>query len=638
MERKRLEIARSGFDEPWSVRGLAAPGRAQILPPLPRTPEFLTKKIPPSTNTRPQDSPVAGPSSRRLDEPASIGPKESLSARPSPPPAFTLPSTPRPSEGPKATPAPPRISCEGWNVSELCRKYPNFHEVRRVKASTVHEDLSRIMDEYENAGNPLIIEGWDEHPDWRPDLLNMDWLLADVKDKELHVRNVHDRKDYSTDLPAFVDMCRKLPVYHEPGVEPYRVYWKDAECPSQWKEWLGKILPPELLPGCSGDFLRHLYPSEAVESLMCYLGIGDTYTAAHKDICSSSGHNLMCFSENGGSSFWFMTESQAAPKAAEYFQKVLGEELDWETHVTTLEELGNAPFDVYVAEQKVGDLVLVPPRSVHQVVNQGGLAMKTSWSRMTLQGLKTALHSELPVYRRVCRPEQYRIKTILYRTILHHSDSLRSSLASKSTDDTNGSLSGRDSEPLSTPPPRPSVEQRADTLRSLVELFDEVLLEEYAPCHNWLPHVLGSDKSGWSVTTETSMRRKLVLVPPSDARDRTEKQRAGACNFACDFCGADIFQSFFECRACSGSSGQSTQAGDGLLVCPACYVEGRSCECDRMKPVQCRPLRVLIVDRNRAAEVLRQIAPTSNVKAPLDLQERCVAMAGPCELVSPIVQ
>lgn len=47
-------------------------------------------------------------------------------------------------------------------------------------------------------------------------------------------------------------------------LEPYRCYWKDAECPSQWKEWLGTILPPELLPGCSGDLLRHLLPSVRV--------------------------------------------------------------------------------------------------------------------------------------------------------------------------------------------------------------------------------------------------------------------------------------------------------------------------------------------------------------------------------------
>ena len=108
----------------------------------------------------------------------------------------------------------------------------------------------------------------------------------------------------------------------------------------------------------------------------------------------------MCFSENDGSSFWFMTKSAAAPQVAEYFQKGLGQELDWETHVTTLEEWGNAKFDVYVTEQKVGDLVLVPPRSVHQVVNRGGLAMKTSWSRMTHTNLKIAMRNELPIYRR----------------------------------------------------------------------------------------------------------------------------------------------------------------------------------------------------------------------------------------------
>ena len=133
---------------------------------------------------------------------------------------------------------------------------------------------------------------------------------------------------------------------------------------------------------------------------MCYLGIGDTYTAAHKDICASTGHNLMCFSEDDGSSFWFMTAKDDAHLVAEYFHTELGEELDWETHVTTVEEFANAPFTVYVTEQKVGDLILVPPRGVHQVVNRGGLAMKASWSRITLDNLRMALRSELLIYRR----------------------------------------------------------------------------------------------------------------------------------------------------------------------------------------------------------------------------------------------
>lgn len=136
---------------------------------------------------------------------------------------------------------------------------------------------------------------------------------------------------------------------------------------------------------------------------MCYLGIGDTFTPCHKDLCASSGQNLMCYTENGGSSFWFMTESSSAAAAADYFHD-LKQELDLETHVATVEELADAPFKVYLTEQKLGDMVLVPPRSCHQVVNHGGVTIKTSWSRMTLDGLATAFHHELPVYRRYVSP------------------------------------------------------------------------------------------------------------------------------------------------------------------------------------------------------------------------------------------
>lgn len=108
----------------------------------------------------------------------------------------------------------------------------------------------------------------------------------------------------------------------------------------------------------------------------------------------------MCFSEHSGSAFWFMTKSSAAPRVTAYFHQ-LGQEVDLETHVVTIGELAKAPFDVYIAEQQLGDLVLVPPRSCHQVVNKGGITIKTSWSRMSLNGLKTALWHELPIYHRL---------------------------------------------------------------------------------------------------------------------------------------------------------------------------------------------------------------------------------------------
>lgn len=107
----------------------------------------------------------------------------------------------------------------------------------------------------------------------------------------------------------------------------------------------------------------------------------------------------MCYTENGGSSFWFMTDGSRAHEVSKYFH-TLGHEIDHETHVITLAELASAPFPVWITEQKLGDLVLVPPRSCHQVVNYGGITVKTSWSRMTLKGLETAYYHELPLYRR----------------------------------------------------------------------------------------------------------------------------------------------------------------------------------------------------------------------------------------------
>jgi JmjC domain, hydroxylase len=135
------------------------------------------------------------------------------------------------------------------------------------------------------------------------------------------------------------------------------------------------------------------------ETLMCYLGIGDTYTPCHKDLCASSGHNLMCYTENSASAFWFMTRTCSATAVAEYFRS-LGHELDWEVHATSITQLADAPFDVFITEQKLGDFILVPPRSCHQVVNHGGLSIKSSWSRLTVKGAAMALRYELPIYRR----------------------------------------------------------------------------------------------------------------------------------------------------------------------------------------------------------------------------------------------
>ncbi|KAG1827118.1 uncharacterized protein BJ212DRAFT_31326 [Suillus subaureus] len=461
----------------------------------------------------------------------------------------------------------PLISTKGWTLAQLIKKSPNFCLVDRVRFDDPM--LMQTIRTHEESGAPLIIEGFHEHYSWPADLFTLDWLSVHGK-PGASARNVRTWTDFDLPLSELIHKLRATPVYVNEN-ENERLYGKDAECPHEWATWLStsSVLPSDLLPHGTNDYLKYL--SSDVQTLMCYLGVGDTFTPFHKDLCASSGQNLMCYTENGGSSFWFMTESSAAPAMAEFFQK-MNEELDFETHVVTLKELGQSRLKIYIAEQTLGDLVLVPPRSCHQVINNGGITMKTSWSRMTLKGLSNSLYHELPVYHRVCRPETYKVKLNIYRALYRQTQILRE-LQEQQTSSPHLDRS--------SPTVNSDLERVADDLYDLLELLDDVLGEEYSPKHQDMPHVSQSDTSHQS-------------------------------NICCDFCGADIFQSFFECLPCALHSpgiNDEMKIGDGIVVCPLCYVEGRGCNCGAMNPIQCRPFGDLLRVRDEALHAIRAVCP-----------------------------
>lgn len=104
----------------------------------------------------------------------------------------------------------------------------------------------------------------------------------------------------------------------------------------------------------------------------------------------------------------------------------------------------------------------------------------------------------------------------------------------------------------------------------------------------------------------------LVRQPPHDIPRVT-----------CDFCDTDIFQSFFECKKCvpdedDSAPGDPSDELDGLIICPQCYVEGRTCRCGVMKPTQYRAFSQLLLDRNTAMSVLTNSGPDSDYDTVLD--------------------
>ena len=268
-------------------------------------------------------------------------------------------------------------------------------------------------------------------------------------------------------------------------------------------------------------------------NMMCYIGHEGTYTPAHREMCASLGQNIMIeASENGkgekaGSSIWFMTETSERELVSEYFLSMLGHDIEVEKHFAQLNAWKKAPFNVWVVEQRVGDLILIPPLAPHQVWNRGTRTIKAAWNRTTVDTLELALHEALPRARMVCRDEQYKCKAIIYYTLANYYELLQ-----RDTIEPKMWKYGR-------------IKQLLDDFKRLFDLYQEVLVSEmFSPK---LPEEMG------------------VEMLPYDS------------NVTCSYCRCNIFNRFLTCKACilHGDNGVE----DTYDVCMDCYAMGRSCAC-----------------------------------------------------------
>lgn len=142
---------------------------------------------------------------------------------------------------------------------------------------------------------------------------------------------------------------------------------------------------------------------------------------------------------------------------------------------------------------------------------------------------------------RTCRAETYRIKSTVYHALSSFCDSLTTS----------------------------STTTEANRVFELLTLFDHILTAECPP----------------------------ASTPIAMLQTSTD-------DITCDFCGADIFQSFFECRHCT-LSGEPSLCGNGLALCPACFSDGRHCLCPMMGPMQVRNFGSLLDERRKAVSTLK---------------------------------
>jgi hypothetical protein len=468
-----------------------------------------------------------------------------------------------------------------FDVKKLVESTPTFDYVPRIHVDMVNfkgpSEFERLVRKHVIlGGKPLIVEGYESKLDrWT---FALQWLRDNCSAKVENARDLTKKVNVPLSIGHYLNHMAMLTNqwndknYKETARQ--RIYLKDIDCPPLWQEKLQDIILPNVFylnesvgdyggfgsvdeadPSGSGtrkgrgvakagDLMSSLPKEMRAENLMCYIGHEGTYTPAHKEMCASLGQNIMVETSTGvfedgkptkpGSSIWFMTESKEREVVSEYWLSKLGHDIEVENHFAQVNAWRAAPFKTWVVEQRVGDLILIPPLAPHQVWNRGTRTMKVAWNRTTVETLEMALHDALPAARMVCRDEQYKNKAIIYYTLQKYSKLIK--LADKQSQKQN----------RRNPTSEAYVVNLKNDFRRLEALFTEVLVSE-------------------SFYPANFMNVPKPEMVPYDS------------NITCSYCRCNIFNRFLTCPSCVSTLPDGEE--DTYDICMDCYAMGRSCAC-----------------------------------------------------------
>ncbi|KAH8811868.1 hypothetical protein F5884DRAFT_700693 [Xylogone sp. PMI_703] len=459
------------------------------------------------------------------------------------------------------------------DIPNLVESCANFEYATRISIDELRDQsIEKLV--YQHVilgGKPLVIDGWETS--LHSDLFSPTFLQQAYSKKVENVRDIRNETNIQMTIGHYL---KSMDVLTRQFVLDYRdpkrqlLYLKDIDTPPEWEQYLKNILPDFLfyLNDCveprtggngairelneygqwqfgkgvapSGDLMSSLPAEMRAQNIMCYIGHEGTHTAAHKEMCASLGQNIMVeASKNGkyskeGSSLWFMTETKDRSLVSEFFLSILGHDIEIEKHFAQVNAWKKAPFTVYVVEQRVGDLILIPPLAPHQVWNRGTRTMKVAWNRTCIDTLELATHEALPRGRMVCRDEQYKNKAIIYYTLLKYYNLLQ-----RDTVESKMWTYGR-------------IRQLLEDFKRLFALYTEILLgESFSP----------------------TLPEEDVEYIPYDS------------NVTCSYCRCNIFNRFLTCKGCMLIAPNGEE--EAYDVCMDCYAMGRSCACiSRLKWVE----------------------------------------------------
>ncbi|KAF9292136.1 hypothetical protein BGZ68_010391 [Mortierella alpina] len=407
----------------------------------------------------------------------------------------------------------------------IARGFP-FVPVKRINVNQASQD--QLQAEVETIcvaeGTPFVLEDWHNSPGWNHTLftfphINEIYGNEAADDTHMASTSISDTNGPNSAASTAVKPEASPETQVKKLWEPL-LYAKDVTCPEHWRV---NLMESGTLP----QFLAYMRENDlntlnehAAENLMIYIGQAGTWTPAHIDQCGAIGHNIMVWADKDSSSIWFMVKSEDKFKA-EALWRSIGQPLEYESYFATVDEMAKADFPIYVVEQKIGDFVMVPSQSYHQVVNLGKATIKVSWNRLTANCLKAAITHVLPRYREIGRPEGYRIKMITQSAL----EAWTVLLESQSADILL------------------SKEQFCESFKTVLGLYKAIVEEDWV------------DLNVMDLNGATFERpRRLSNAPPA----------------VCDFCCADLWNRQLHCSRCALDN-------DNYDICTRCFALGRGC-------------------------------------------------------------
>ncbi|KAL0479984.1 jmjd-2 [Acrasis kona] len=246
------------------------------------------------------------------------------------------------------------------------------------------------------------------------------WLRDNHSNVRMHpgprdIETLEDMEDWT--VGQYIDLVHP-PVVDErkpkKNTLPYPIlYGKDMPVPTTWRTYINRRINPSVSYKTGDDILGEIPKSVQIDTNMMYIGYHGTQTPTHCDRMSTFGQNLIVYSDVpcDTSCVWFIASSSDSHKVEHYFPQCNQDAcLHDDNFFASIDCLSRAPYDVFVINQKEGDLVLIPPRGAHQAINRGpGISIKFAWSRLPVYHVQHVYEQVMPLYREVGRSEVYRI-------------------------------------------------------------------------------------------------------------------------------------------------------------------------------------------------------------------------------------